>query len=357
MSVLDRKQLEESPLADLHTIAAELGVEGYRRLRREELINVLMGGEAPPAPEPADEPDEEETREERMEEVALGEDGAAERAEERAPKTEDRDTEADEVRSGVLDILPNGSGFLRADPFAHSREDVYVSPAQIRRCELRSGDEVTGPVRKPRRSERHPSLIRVDTVNGQPAEPPQERADFRDLTPVFPTERLDLPAPAAIARGSRVAVAGPPGAGATRLLREIAGALSERYPDLDLTVVLVGVRPEEATEWRESGLTVVGGGFDRPHEEQAQIAEMALERAKRRVEAGGHAAILLDSLDALPQGTARRIFGGARKTREGGSLTVIAATGSAGEPLRQATTRIVLDGAPESGTLREDLLQ
>jgi transcription termination factor Rho len=350
VSVLDRKQLEDSPLADLHAIASELGVEGYRRLRKADLINVILGGEAAPEEPTAAEPTDESAPEEPA------------RREQRATKEPEEPEEDDELRTGVLDILPNGSGFMRANAFEHARDDVYVSPAQIRRCELRSGDEISGPVRRPRRSERHPSIVRIDSVNGQPPEPPAERPHFRDLTPVFATWRLASPAELSVpfGRGSRVAVAGPPGAGATSLLRQIAKAIADQESDVDLAVVLVGVRPEEVTEWRETGLSVVGGGFDRPHEEQAQIAEMTLERAKRKVESGGHAAIVLDSLDALPPGAARRIFGAARNTPDGGSLTVIASTGSAGEPLRQATTRIVLEpGAVvpgASGALRPELL-
>ena len=353
MSVLDRKQLEDSPLADLHAIASELGIEGYRRLRKAELINLILGEEAPPAPEPEPEPEPEEPpASERRNGEQRGEP-------ESAPRDE---PEEEELRTGVLDILPNGSGFMREDPFSHSRDDVYVSPAQIRRCELRSGDSISGPVRKPRRSERHPSIVRIDSVNGQPPEPPAERPEFRDLTPVFATQKIAAPTDAAapFGHGSRVAVAGPPGAGATTLLRQIAKGIADADGDVELTVVLTGIRPEEVTDWREAGLTVVGGGFDRPHEEQAQMAEMALERAKRRVELGGRAVIVLDSLDALPPGASRRIFGAARNTKEGGSLTVIAASGSAGEPLRQATTRIVLDQdgtvSSTSGTLRSELL-
>src|SRR5438067_3112960 len=161
--------------------------------------------------------------------------------------------EPDEVRSGVLDVLPNGSGFMRPDPFVHSRDDVYVSPAQIRRCELRPGDEISGPVRSPRRSERYPSLVHVETVNGASADPPPERPHFDDLTPVFASERLTAPDgldAVPFGRGSRVAVGGPPGSGTTTLLRRIALTLVRSHPDLELTVVLAGVRPEEVTEWK-----------------------------------------------------------------------------------------------------------
>jgi transcription termination factor Rho len=408
MPALDRKELEESPLSDLHAIASELGIEGYRRLRREDLIDALAGdGGAKPKPrtrtrtkktddKPAvaaskkddgDDDDDEQPRRSRSRSRRGSRSGgrsgsASASGSNDAPKPADRDDADDngdddadtEPRSGVLDILPNGSGFMRPDAFAHSRDDVYVSPAQIRRCELRPGDEIEGPVRAPRRNERHPSLVRVDKVNGGDAEQPAERLRFEDLTPVFATQALTSPDgldSTPFGRGSRVAVGGPPGSGITTLLRRIVLGLKAAHDDLDVVVVLAGVRPEEVTEWkRDSAVTVAGGGFDRPVDEQAQTAESAVERGKRAAEAGRHSVVVVDSLDALPPAAARRVFGAARATEEAGTLTVIASTGTAGEPLRQATTRIVLEPGADgrdgpkpptltasSGTLRADLLK
>jgi transcription termination factor Rho len=407
MPVLDRKELEESPLSDLHAIASELGIEGYRRLRREDLIDTLAGdgGSSKPKPKPRtrssrakkteeapaaaaesadeDKDDDEQPRPRSRSRSRSRSRGGASRSADEAPKKAERDREPDEddeddgdtePREGVLDILPNGSGFMRPDAFAHSRDDVYVSPAQIRRCELRAGDQIEGPVRSPRRNERHPSLVRVDKVNGGDAEQPAERLRFEDLTPVFATQALTSPDGldgTPFGRGSRVAVGGPAGSGITTLLRRIVLGLKAAHDDLDIVVVLAGVRPEEVTEWkRDSAVTVAGGGFDRPVDEQAQAAESAVERGKRAAESGRHAVIVIDSLDALPPAAARRVFGAARATEEAGTLTVIASTGTAGEPLRQATTRIVLEPtddvaagpqppklAPASGTLRADLLK
>ena len=388
MPVLDRRELEESPLSDLHAIASELGIEGYRRLRRDDLIDALAGDGGSKRDSSSDDESKEEKpkpkpRSRSRSRAKKSDDKPAGRAASKAePKKEEEPQEAEddddaetETRGGVLDILPNGSGFMRPDAFAHSREDVYVSPAQIRRCELRAGDEVEGPVRAPRRNERHPSLVRVDKVNGSDAEQPAERLRFEDLTPVFATQALTAPDgldATPFGRGSRVAVGGPAGSGITTLLRRIVLGLKASHEDLDIVVVLAGVRPEEVTEWkRDSSVTVAGGGFDRPVDEQAQAAESAVERGKRAVEAGRHSVIVVDSLDALPPAAARRVFGAARATEEAGTLTVIASTGTAGEPLRQATTRIVLepaeDGkaggpqppklAPSSGTLRADLLK
>ena len=388
MAVLQRTELESSPLADLHAIASELGIEGFRAKRKDDLIGAILatqGGEEP-APEPEDEREPDEVpSEEALEQPFAGEAEAAEPAVEEEPAAEEEPAEADEaeavteegeevveeepeveeeisdeqIATGVLDVLANGSGFLRLDPAGQSRDDVYVSPAQIRRCELRAGDEVSGPVRPPRRNERHPSLVRVETVNGGAAEPPEERPWFGDLTPVFPTERLAAPAAfdsAPFGKGSRVAVGGPPGAGASMLLLEVVRMLAEQYPDISLQVVLAGVRPEEVGAWRDSGQTVVGGSFERSPEAQAQAAELAVERAKRLVERGRHAAVVIDALDALPPGVRRRLFGAARATEEGGTLTIVAATGHDTEALRWASTRLVLEGSGPSGTLGAERL-
>ncbi len=429
MSVLNRKELEESPLADLHQIASELGLEGYRSKRKDDLIATILSATGS-ADEPAesapatgaerdededasedtsegtsegtsddtsegtsddtsegtseDEPDEVPAEEALERPARRGRRGGRGRrspaadderspagdeepsrgapAAEEEPEVEDEISD-EELATGVLDILANGSGFVRVDPAGQSRGDVYVSPAQIRRCELRAGDEVSGPARGPRRNERHPSLVRIESVNGAAAEPAEERPWFADLTPVFPSQKLKAPKTlkdVPLGRGSRVAIAGPPGAGATTLLRELAGELSGDG-DLAVQVVLAGVRPEEVTEWRRNeGLNVTGGSFDRSPDAQAQAAELAVERAKRRVERGGHAAVLIDSLEALPGSARRRIFGAGRATEEGGTLTVIAVTGGGREELRWATTRVVLepDGkvAAESGTVRADAL-
>lgn len=391
MSVLQRKELEDSPLADLHAIASELGLESYRRLRKAELVDTILGAtggdggsaadadEAPVAVAVADVDDEAEP-DEVPEEEALERPSRRRRRGGRGRKAADRKDESDadaevesereadedepaeeeKVVTGVLDILPNGSGFLRTGD-----EEAYVSPAQIRRCELRAGDELSGPVRPPRRNERHASLIRVDTVNGGDPESPEARPRFEDLTAIFPTERLKKTPKSLkavpIGRGSRVAVAGAPGAGATTLLRELAGGMAADK-DVDLQIVLAGVRPEEIAEWRTVAgeAPVVGGSFERSPESLAQETELAIERAKRRVERGAHAAVVIDSLAGLPPAAARRLFGAARATEGGGTLTVIAAVGEAEEPLRWATSRIVLVGGSvdgdRSGTLNADRL-
>jgi transcription termination factor Rho len=413
MSVLNREELADSPLADLHQIASELGLEGYRAMRRDDLIGAILGASGG-ADEPADEAvavverEEEDaaedtsegtsedtsegtsedtsegtsedtsegTSDEEPDEVPADEAlerptrrgrrggrGAAAPAGEEEPEVVEDEPSDEDIATGVLDVLANGSGFVRVDAGGQSRDDVYVSPAQIRRCELRAGDEVSGPARRPRRNERHPSLVRVETVNGGAAEPAEERPWFAELTPVFPSLKLNGPESLKgipFGRGSRVAIAGPPGAGATTLLRDLAEELSHDE-ELRVQVVLAGALPEEVTEWRRTDdLEVSGGSFDRSPDAQAQAAELAVERAKRHVERGGHAVVLIDSLEALPAGARRRIFGAGRATEEGGTLTVIAAVGGEREALRWATTRVVLEPggklSPESGTVHADAL-
>jgi transcription termination factor Rho len=228
---------------------------------------------------------------------------------------------------------------------------------------------VSGPVRPPRRNERHPSLVRVSTVNGQDADAPAERPRFDSLTATWPTERLGGPsllADAPFGKGSRVAVGGPPGAGATWLLREAVKVLRDRHSDIEVVVVLAGVRPEEAAEWAEAGIEVAGGSYDGSFDEQAQVAELAVQRAKRSVESGRDVVVVIDSLDALPPAAARRVFGAGRNTPEAGSLTILASTGPSAEPHRMATTHVTLEPAaldgeprlgPGTGTLRRDLLR
>jgi transcription termination factor Rho len=385
VSVLQRKELEDSPLADLHAIASELGIEGYRAQRREDLIGSIIdiqggGSVAAESEESAGEAPAKRDRPRRArgrgrgrgrsrgeiedEPEAEQPEGAVDDEPEAEGESEPADDEQHETAAGVLDVLPNGSGFLRVA----DSPGAYVSPAQIRRCELRPGDEIAGPVRPARRNERYPSLVRVESVNGGPAEPPVERPRFEDLTPIHPHERLTAPASLGgvpFGKGSRVAIGGPSGAGATRLLREVVAALAAQPDGPAVAVVLAGARPEEVTDWqRETEVTVYGGSFDSSPEEQAQAAQLAVERAKRVVERGGDAVVVIDSLEAVSPGVARRIFGTGRRAEEGGSLTVIAAVGESADQLRVASTRVVLAaGASEptidaerSGAQRADLL-
>ena len=262
------------------------------------------------------------------------------------------------VRGGILEILNEGSGFLRAD-YAIGPEDVYVSQAQLRRYNLRSGDQVIGFVRPPRESERHYGLLRVESINGQSPEEAKNRKTFESMTPIFPNERfnieydpasyatrlIDLIAP--IGRGQRGMIVSPPKAGKTTILKQIANAISSSYPDVHLIIALIGERPEEVTDMdRSVDAEVVASTFDEPVTQHVRTSEITLERAKRLVEIGKDVVILLDSLTRLaraynmvvnPSGRTlsggmdpsamyppKRFFGAARNLEEGGSLTILA---------------------------------
>ncbi|MEA2125359.1 MAG: transcription termination factor Rho [Solirubrobacteraceae bacterium] len=410
-SVLDRDALEGSPLSDLHLIADQLGVDGYRRLRKAELVDAIVArqsGEEPAAAEPADaEPAEVEDgatdeeapkprrRRSRARKPADEETSAAVEAADKADEEEERDEPrprrggrrrggdgaAPEARAedtsvdGIVELQPNGSGFVRLNHPDTSDGDVYVSAAQVKRCELVTGDRVGGPVRPPRRSERYPSLVRVDTINGKPAdEVAGEGTRFDDLPAAFPTERLELGGDDAtvsavewltpFGKGSRVVVAGGPLAGKSDLLRRIAGALAGRE-GLELTVVLAGVRPEEVAEWGEGIVPVATALLGASGDAQGTAIEQAVEQGRRVAARGGDAVVVIDSLDSVTPHVARRALAAARNIVGGGSLTVIAA---AATPLGGETTVISLDAAltalrrfpnvdlAASGTMRPELL-
>ncbi len=252
---------------------------------------------------------------------------------------------------------------------------MYVSAAQVRRCELVSGDRVSGPVRTPRRSERHPSLVRVDTINGRAADEVAEGTPFESLPAAFPTQRLSLggedPTLKAIewltplGRGSRVTLVGPARAGKTEALRRLAAALAPQ-DDLEVSVVLAGARPEEVREWQAAGTEPVAAlTLAAPAETLAPAVERAVETARRIAARGGHAVVLVDGLDGLDPAAQRRVLAAARNIVDGGSLTLVA---TAARPVGGETTVIAFDPAlastgrfpaldlVASGTLRPELL-
>lgn len=427
MSVLQRSALESSPLADLHAIAAELSIERYRRLRRADLIAAILerqsgGGGEPPAegePEPLaedatpSEPGSDTERDERAEEhesdrqdgeaegeseavgsrrrrrrggrgrargsgelvgAATGE-AAQEPAQEPASSAEEDEAEEDTLVEGVVELLPNGSGFLRVQPPDPSEEDVYISAAQVKRCELISGDRVGGPLRAPRRSERFASLVRIDTINGRPASELAQVVRYEELAVEFPRDRFRLgsedPTVKAIewltpfGRGSRVTIVGAPRAGKSEALRRLLDALAGDEA-LSCSLVLTGVRPEEIPLWQEGPVPPTAAvSLAGSTESQAHAVELAIEQAKRLAARGADAVVLIDTLDELPPAVARRALAAARKLADGGSLTVIA---TAREPLGGETTVISLDvtltstgrfpalDLVGSGTLRAELL-
>ena len=357
---LTRAELEGRPLADLHAIARSAGVDDFRKLRREELIEKLEGAEAPadmpeasparPAPAESEDapgkPPEEDADDERPRRRSRG----GRRRREQQPKGEqaddqkkDRDDESQELLSGILDVLPQGHGLLRQG-LTPADDDIYVSPSQIRRCDLRPGDEVEGPVRQPRRGERHRALVRVEKVGG--AEPGSERADgFEALTPVPPHRRLPL-APeegdvlvqsavfvAPLAYGQRVLVRAEPRSGRTTLLRGLVKAITAADEAPKVIVLLVDEGPEEVTEWSRQvpEAEIAAAPADLTPADQVRHAELALGLAKRRAESGEDIVFVIDSLTRLgvahgDPAAVKPVFGAGRELEEegSGSLTVIA---------------------------------
>jgi transcription termination factor Rho len=393
MTVLHRDALEASPLADLHAIASELGIDGFRRLRKAELIDRILRDTDADADTATDgDANGSAVIEEVVDEAAAEDDARpkrrrgsrggrgrarddADRDSGEADEADDGPERRDETIEGVVELLGNGSGFVRVSPPEPSDGDVYISAAQVRRCELVSGDRVSGPVRKPRRSERYPSLVRVDTINGAPAEEVAEGTPYDELPCTFPSVRLELGSDdptlkaiewlTPIGRGSRVVITGGALAGKTETLRRLAGALSG-VEGLELSLVLTGVRPEEAADWKAgsvapaASLTLAAGA-----DAQGQALERAIETAQRIAARGGHAVVLVDTLDGVAPAVARRALAAARAIVDGGSLTVIA---TASSTLGGETTVIGLDATRTaarnfpaldlraSGILRPELL-
>ncbi len=315
MTNMDIASLERKTLDDLRDMAREASISGFSRLKKEELVLALM----------------------------------REHAERQGLK----------LRGGVLDIVDDGIGFLRAERYLPGPEDIYVSQTQIKRFGLRTGDLVIGQVRSPKDSEKYYGLLRVESVNGLNPEEAKSRPNFEDLTPIFPlvrynletnprilsTRLLNLIAP--IGKGQRGLIVSPAKAGKTTVLKEIANAISQNYPDVHLMIALIGERPEEVTDMdRSVDAEVIASTFDDPVQNHTRVAEMVLNRAKRLVEVKKDVVLLLDSLTRLtraynlvvpPSGRTltggldpsavhppKRLFGAARNVEEGGSLTIIA---------------------------------
>ncbi|PKM78806.1 MAG: transcription termination factor Rho [Firmicutes bacterium HGW-Firmicutes-15] len=308
-------ELENKTILELYQIARDVNLGGYSKLRKKELIFEIT--------------------------KAL--------------------THSNELlqASGVLEIMNDGYGFLRPFAYVPSREDIYVSPSQIRRFDLRTGDRVGGQVRPPKDSERFFALLKVEDVNSFPPEDSVKRIHFDALTPLYPTERLtlateteelstrliDLVAP--IGKGQRGLIVAPPKAGKTMLLQKMAQGITKNHPEVVVIILLVDERPEEVTDMqRSTQAEVVASTFDEPPENHVKITDMVLERAKRLVEHKQDVVILMDSITRLARAhnlvvptsgrtlsggidptsliKPKRFFGAARNIEEGGSLTIIA---------------------------------
>ncbi len=313
---MNLKELKQLKIAELAAMAREMGVENSSGLRKQELIFALLG---------------EQTK---KNEPIFGE--------------------------GVLEILPDGFGFLRAPDYNYlpGPDDIYVSPSQIRRFGLRTGDTITGQIRPPKDNERYFALLKVETINFEEPEAAKSKILFDNLTPLYPDEKLkleyhpknystriiDLLCP--IGKGQRALIVSPPRAGKTVLMQNIANAIVANHPEIYLIVLLIDERPEEVTDMERSVEgEVVSSTFDEPAQRHVQVAEMVIEKAKRLVEHKKDVVILLDSITRLarayntvvpPSGKIlsggvdsnalhkpKRFFGAARNIEEGGSLTII----------------------------------
>ena len=288
----------------------------------------------------------------------------AERSEnQRQPKNPEQAVlDAGEPVEGILEIIPDGYGFLRGENFISGDSDIYVSPSQIRRFGMRTGDVISGIKKLPREKEKFGALLYVNSINGHPADSVKNRPHFEDLTPIFPDKRIHLETPGCplsmrivdlvspIGKGQRGMIVSPPKAGKTTLLKQIAKAVQRNYPEMNMIVLLIDERPEEVTDFKESisgeKVQVIYSTFDELPEHHKRVTEMVLERAKRLVETGEDVIILLDSITRLsraynltvtPSGRTlsggldpaalympKKFFGAARNLREGGSLTILA---------------------------------
>jgi transcription termination factor Rho len=407
--------LERKPLSDLHQIAAQLGIEQYRKYRKPALAELIYKtateqavgqqtttnggeisqdaagsetadtssavvetengkvvdetvtgpaethldpfGEADTALAPTEKRREEPQRgRERSEKGDRRQDGRQERGE----RVDGRQRDGQQVQSGILDVLPDGFGFLRTNGYSQAKGDVYVSTSQIKRFNLRRGDQVVGQIRPARDGEKYPALVRIESVNGHEPQKGRYRTNFDDLTPLYPMERLrlewkpndiaprvvDLVAP--IGKGQRGLVVSPPKAGKTTVLKQVAQSIAMNYPETKLFVLLADERPEEVTDWERSveEATVVSSTFDQPADNHIAVAELLLERVKRLVEEGEDVVVLLDSITRLARAynlaapasgrilsggvdsaalyPPKKFFGAARNIENGGSLTIIA---------------------------------
>jgi transcription termination factor Rho len=308
--------LQAKNISELQELARELGVNAPSKLRKQDLILEILKAEAE-------------------------KDGLM-------------------LAQGMLEILPDGYGFLRVQKYVPSSDDVYVSPSQIRRFSLRTGDLVLGQVRRPKDGERYFALLRVKAVNMMEPEIAMKRKHFDDLTPIYPNQRLRLEVEGArdvatrlidvvapLGKGQRGMIVAPPKAGKTTVLKKIANSISANHPEVILMVLLIDERPEEVTDMERSVQgEVISSTFDQTPENHVRVADLVLERAKRMVEHGADVAILLDSITRLarahnlvvpPSGRTlsggvdpaalhrpKRFFGAARNIEEGGSLTILA---------------------------------
>ena len=327
----------ELTLSELKDLAKEKGLKNISKLKKEDLISFLL----------------------ELNKETSNEESKSSFTEVTTSEGYKLTSEGDEVVSGILEVLPDGYGFLRGDNYLPTPKDVYVSPVQIKRFRLDTGDKVKGIKRTPKEGEKFPALIFVGEVNGQHPENAMKRTKFDELIPIYPNKRLklettpneytmrlmDLLSP--IGKGQRGMIVAPPKAGKTTILKKIANSITTNNPEVELIVLLIDERPEEVTDMRRSiNGDVIYSTFDELPEHHVKVAEMVLERAKRLTEQKKDVVILLDSITRLARAynlvipssgrtlsggldpnalhKPKRFFGAARNTENAGSLTILA---------------------------------
>ncbi|MCX7731857.1 MAG: transcription termination factor Rho [candidate division WOR-3 bacterium] len=321
---MTQEELKNKKITELYEIAESLGIPDYREKRKPGLIMAILEAEA----------------------------------RQRATEGNEGGVQVD----GVLEILEDGFGFLRSPEYSYlpSSDDIYVSPSQIKRFGLRTGDTITGIARPPKNSERYFALLKIETINGTPLTEERPRIPFDALTPLYPQERIHLEIPekndlsmrvvdlfTPIGKGQRGLIVSPPRAGKTVLLQKIANSITQNHPEIKLIILLIDERPEEVTDMERSvKAEVISSTFDEVPERHVQVADMVLEKAKRLVENKHDVVILLDSITRLARAhnlvvphsgrtlsggldsnalqKPKKFFGSARNIEEGGSLTIIA---------------------------------
>lgn len=344
--------LTKCTLVELRQLAKEQEIKNVTKLKKEELIELLTKLES-----------EKNVEEEQQKEYPAIDNDTKYQIGENARDDSDLSyklTNPDDfIAEGVLEILPDGYGFLRGENYLSSPKDVYISPTQIKRFKLDQGDKIKGIARFPKEDARFPGLIYVGAVNGELPEKAYKRRKFDDLTPIYPDERIrletvpteyamrmiDLICP--IGKGQRGMIVAPPKVGKTTLLKKIANSITANHPEIELIVLLIDERPEEVTDMKRSIKgEVIYSTFDELPEHHVKVAEMVLERAKRLVEHGKDVAILLDSITRLARAynlvipssgktlsggidpaalhKPKKFFGAARNIEHGGSLTILA---------------------------------
>lgn len=352
-------------LVQLRELAKQMGLKNITTLKKSDLIEKIKNYEANQnEKERSSEQQEKNSNEQRTEHTEHYPSSGAIRQEKRSTpnKSEIDHLDSGETKEGILEVLPDGYGFIRCDNYLPGENDVYVSPAQIRRFNLKTGDIVCGNTRIRNQNEKFSALLYVKAVNGFHPSEAQRRQKFEDLTPIYPDERIHLETPGCgvamrmvdlispIGMGQRGMIASQPKAGKTTLLKQIAKAVLKNHPDMKLIILLIDERPEEVTDIKESiegrNVEVIYSTFDELPENHKRVSEMVIERAKRLVEHKQDVIILLDSITRLaraynltvqPSGRTlsggldpaalhmpKKFFGAARNMREGGSLTILA---------------------------------